>query len=486
MNGWRSTFAPRSSTFDCYHATVARGLVVGVIGVVLALGGALVLAGRAPGPTIEVHEPTRLIGQSAQLDLAVEAPGGDISRVDVAIEQDGAVLPLFSLDSPVDAVVRQEMPERIRVSRRIDRASVPALQPGAVTLVVTAVRPVLFGLRERATTVRRDLEVRFEPPRLAVLSTFHHINHGGTEMVVYGVTPPDVVESGVRVGRMTYPGHPAAAAGVTGADDTVRVAFFALLFDQELTTPLELYAIDEAGNEGQAEFDHQIFPQPFRRTQIQLTDTFLERVVPRILERSPAFREETIADEDLLGQYLKINREMRRRNAETIALLGAETEPRILWQGPFRQLSNSRVESGFAEHRTYLYQGQEVDYQVHLGFDLAATVNVPILAANGGRVVYADYLGIYGNCVIIDHGLGLRSLYAHLSSLEVARGDLVDRDERIGRSGATGLAGGDHLHFTMLLYGRPVTPVEWWDPHWIEDRIARKLRAASSALAPNP
>ena len=150
MNGWRSTF-------DCYHVTVARGLVVGVVGVVLVLGCAFLLAGRAPGPTIEVHEPTRLIGQSAQLDLAVEAPGGDISRVTAAIEQDGAVLPLFSIDSPVDAVVRQETPERIRVSRRIDRASVPALQPGAVTLVVTAVRPVLFGLRERATTVRRDL-----------------------------------------------------------------------------------------------------------------------------------------------------------------------------------------------------------------------------------------------------------------------------------------------------------------------------------------
>ena len=454
-------------------------VVVVVIGAGLALGGAFVLAGRAQGPTIEVHQPVHLVGQSAVLDLSLEAAGGEISRVEAVIEQDEASLPLFSFDSPAEAIVTQETPDRIRVSRPFDRESLPALRPGAATLVVTAVRPVLFGLRERATTVRRDLEVRFDPPRLTVLSMFHYINHGGSEIVVYRVTPPDV-ESGVRVGEITYPGYPATDAGVTSVDDTVKVALFALLFDQELNTPLELYAIDEAGNEGRAQFDHRIFPLAFRRSRVELTDPFMQRVVPRILERSPSFRVETADDEDLLARYLRINGEMRRRNAVTIASMATKTEPRTLWQGPFRQLSSSQVESGFAEHRTYIYRGQEVDQQVHLGFDLAVTANVPILAANRGKVVYADYLGIYGNCLIIDHGMGLQSLYAHLSSFEVAAGDFVERDEQIGRSGMTGLAGGDHLHYTVLLHGRPVTPVEWWDPHWIEDRIARKVREASS------
>ena len=457
-------------------------VVVVVIGASLALGGALVLADRAPGPTIEIHQPVHLVGQSAVLDLSVEAAGGEISRVEAVIEQGEVSLPLFSFYSPAEAFVAQETPDRIRVSRPFDRESLPALRPGAATLVVTAVRPALFGLRERATMVRRDLEVRFDPPRLTVLSMFHYINHGGSEMVVYRVTPPDV-ESGVRVGEVTYPGYPATDAGVTSVDDTVKVALFALLFDQELNTPLELYAIDEAGNEGRAQFDHRIVPRVFRRSRIELTDSFMQRVVPRILERSPSFRVETAYDKDLLARYLRINGEMRRRNADTIASM-AKTEPRTLWQGPFRQLSRSQVESGFAEHRTYVYRGQEVDKQVHLGFDLAVTANVPISAANRGKVVYADYLGIYGNCLIIDHGMGLQSLYAHLSSFEVAAGDFVERDEQIGRSGMTGLAGGDHLHFTMLLHGRPVTPVEWWDPHWIEDRIARKVREASSAGGP--
>jgi murein DD-endopeptidase MepM/ murein hydrolase activator NlpD len=143
------------------------------------------------------------------------------------------------------------------------------------------------------------------------------------------------------------------------------------------------------------------------------------------------------------------------------------------------QLGNSKVEASFADHRTYFYKGKEVDQQVHLGFDLAVTEHIPVLAANAGIVVNADWLGIYGNCVIIDHGQGVQSLYGHLMSFDVKPGDKVTRGQQIGRSDSTGLAGGDHLHFTMLVGGQMVNPVEWWDPHWIADRVERKLREAT-------
>ena len=142
------------------------------------------------------------------------------------------------------------------------------------------------------------------------------------------------------------------------------------------------------------------------------------------------------------------------------------------------QLANSKVESSFADRRTYIYNGKKIDEQVHLGFDLAVTEHVPVVAANAGVVVNADWLGIYGNCVIIDHGMGVQSLYGHLMSFDVKIGDKVTRGQQIGRSDSTGLAGGDHLHFTMLVGGRMVNPVEWWDPHWVADRVDRKLREA--------
>ncbi len=96
-------------------------------------------------------------------------------------------------------------------------------------------------------------------------------------------------------------------------------------------------------------------------------------------------------------------------------------------------------------------------------------------------VLYAAPLGIYGNCVILDHGLGVQSLYGHLSIIDVKEGDTVEKGQALGRTGTTGLAGGDHLHFTMLVDGVMVSPVEWWDPHWMEDRVFRKIRERPEA-----
>jgi len=142
------------------------------------------------------------------------------------------------------------------------------------------------------------------------------------------------------------------------------------------------------------------------------------------------------------------------------------------------------IEAAFADNRTYIHDGQEIDRQVHLGFDLAVTQRIPVLAANTGVVVYAADLGIYGNCVIVDHGLGVQSLYAHLSSIDVKEGDRVEKGHVLGRSGMTGLAGGDHLHFTMLVNGEAVNPVEWWDPKWMQDRVLRKIAEAGGTRVP--
>ena len=316
----------------------------------------------------------------------------------------------------------------------------------------------------------------------------HFINHGGAEMVVYNASPPDV-ESGVQVGDVFYPGFPAAGAGVPNAPPGMKVAFFALLYDQDLGTPIRLFARDEAGNQSHASFDYKVFPKKFSKGRIDLSDAFLQRVVPEILEHSPELKLAVAPGESYLPAFLKVNTDLRRMNAEKIVELSKQTAPQFLWNGPFLPLGNASIESGFADHRTYIYQGKEVDRQVHLGFDLAVTQKIPVLAGNDGKVVYADYLGIYGNCIVIDHGMGVQSLYGHLSSIEVKPGDVVKKDQRIARSGMTGLAGGDHLHFSIQVQGHPVNPVEWWDPHWIQDRVLRKIAEAggqpvASAAAP--
>jgi murein DD-endopeptidase MepM/ murein hydrolase activator NlpD len=216
------------------------------------------------------------------------------------------------------------------------------------------------------------------------------------------------------------------------------------------------------------------FPKPPARDRIRLSDSFMARVVPEILRRTPELSDRG----DLLENYLQVNGDLRRMNAEELVELAGTSTPEFLWSEAFLPFPNAQVMSAFADQRTYLYEGREVDQQTHLGYDLASVARSPVPAANRGRVALARYFGIYGNTVVLDHGHGLMSLYSHLSAIEVEEGQDVERGATLGRTGATGLAGGDHLHFTTLVGGLPVNPTEWWDGSWIRDRVARKLGPA--------
>src|SRR4029453_19020320 len=151
--------------------------------------------------------------------------------------------------------------------------------------------------------------------------------------------------------------------------------------------------------------------------------------------------------------------------------LAAASPGKFLWDGPFLQLSNSKVESFFADRRTYVYQGKPVDQQDHVGFDLSVVEHYPIEAGNDGIVVLAEYFGIYGNTVLVDHGAGLISLYGHLSEIGVKPGQMVKKKDVLGKSGATCLPPGDDLPFGLFLDGVPVNPPEWWDDKWIRDHV---------------
>ncbi len=448
-----------------------RWLISLVLIVGLAVAALYVIAGRGAPPRLTIEKPDRFVGQTGALDVTADAPNARFTALTITLEQNGRTYPLFTLDGAQTASVTRVERDRLRVSRPIGKQSVPELQSGPARIVVTATRPSLLNLRKLSNTTTKDFQVRLEPPRIAVLSTKHYVNHGGSEMVVYRATPPDIA-SGVRVGDLEYSGYPLSGE--------LKVAFFALLYDQPLNAPIAAFARDEAGNQAKASFVDNVFEKPFKKSRIEIDDKFINRVVPDILEHSPELKTTAPAESspEMLAVFLKVNGELRRINADQIAAFAAKTSPARLWDGPFVQLGNSQVEASFADRRTYMYKGREVDQQTHLGFDLAVTEHVPVAAANGGMVLNASWLGIYGNCVIIDHGMGVQSLYGHLMSFDVNVGDKVTRGQIIGRSDSTGLAGGDHLHFTMLVGGRMVTPVEWWDPHWIADRVERKLKEA--------
>ena len=459
-----------------------RWLLVLVLLLALAFTGAYVVAGRGAPPLLTIGKPDRFVGQTGAVEVTAQAPSARFTRLSIALEQNGKTTPLVDVlgnekgeippttpkadgtTTPAADFTRVD-PNTLRITRPLGKQSVPDLKSGPARIVVTATRPSFLKLRQLTSTASKDFQVRLEPPRIAVLSTHHYVNHGGSEMVVYKATPADIA-SGVRVGDVEYPGFPASGAGVEGADPSIKVAFFALLYDQPLNTPIAAFARDEAGNQAKATFIDNAFEKPFKKSRIEIDDKFINRVVPEIIEHSPELKMTAPAEDspEMLAGFLRVNGELRKINADQIAAFAAKTSPKKLWDGPFVQLGNSKVEASFADHRTYIYKGKEIDQQTHLGFDLAVTQHVPVAAAAAGTVVNASWLGIYGNCVIIDHGLGVQSLYGHLMSFDVQVGDAVTRGQTIGRSDSTGLAGGDHLHFTLLVGGRMVNPVEWWDP----------------------
>jgi hypothetical protein len=383
-----------------------------------------------------------------------------LRSIEVVLEQGGKphVLQAERFDPPRPSA-------QVRWSPAGDRRV--KLQDGPARLRVVAHNASWGGFfRGRTTELRKDFVVRLTPPRLEVLTVQHYVNQGGCDMVVYRVKPGDA-ESGVEVGERFFRGFPMPGA----ADPDVRFAVFAFPYDLPPSTPVRLRARDDADNTSLADFHLKVFPRAFRTRTLPVDDAFLNKVVPEIMSQSPSLEDRG----DLLQNYLAINRDLRRAQAVRLAEMARASRPEFLWRQPFRQLAGSQVEAHFADRRGYVYRGQEVDRQDHLGYDLATTAGAVVPAANDGVVVLAEYFGIYGNTVVIDHGFGLLSLYGHLSRLDVAKGAAVTQGQPLGASGASGLAAGDHVHFSMIVQGEQVDAREWWDPHWLGDRIFSKL-----------
>ncbi len=240
-----------------------------------------------------------------------------------------------------------------------------------------------------------------------------------------------------------------------------------------------MFAVDAAGNRSEARVDIVVKDRKFPEKTLPVSDAFIDSKVADLLKA--AGMDQT---GDPATRYRRVNTDLRRTTEARIRELTTTSAATPLWQGTFLRMPNAAPLAGYADQRAYTYGGQVIDHSTHLGFDLASLKGSPVPAANAGRVVFAGPLAIYGNAVIIDHGLGLFSLYGHLSEVGVKPEQQVTRGEIIGKTGETGLAGGDHLHFGMLVRGTYVDPVEWWDGHWITDHIDRRLAAFPRAATP--
>jgi murein DD-endopeptidase MepM/ murein hydrolase activator NlpD len=409
----------------------------------------------------EITPPPKFVGSRTTLALSLRAARGGVRSAEVTLVQGESRVAAGGQDFGPGG------PSEQRLDLPLDARAL-GLREGAATLEVRARdgfwRP--FGAPDRPV-LSVPVTVDVTPPAVDVLSATQYLAQGGGGLVVFRAR--DAARVGVNVGGIFFPAYPAG--------DGRLVSLVAVPYDFPTASPVAVIAQDEAGNSAARPVPVEIKPRTFPRDTIAISEAFLARKLPELLPDRPA-----IAPDQFLPAFLVVNRDQRRAAEAKRREIAAHTALSPLWDGAFVQPRNTKVFSNFAESRTYVYQGKVVDAQVHLGYDLASLRQSPVPAGNAGQVAWVGPLTIYGNTVVIDHGLGLQTLYAHLSSVDVKVGDRVTRGQTLGRTGTSGLALGDHLHYEVLIHGVSVTPLEWWDARWIRDHIGKPLREAAVPL----
>ena len=410
-------------------------------------------------PQVKVLPNVEVIGVKTPLEIVITDPGTGLRSVRATLTASGVEHVLAAEDYAQPAAEKR---------MTVDPAKLKGFREGPAVLRVTARDFSLWNsFKGNEITVEKPLAIDLTPPTLELIADDRYINFGGVGAIVYKASP-DTSTSGVRIGEYFFPGF----KGVIQGKPDHSFALFAHPYNVEANAKATLVASDKAGNTRQMAISYELKNVRYRKSTIALSESFLQNKVAPLAEAGAR----QAAPKEL---FLAVNKGVRKQNEDRITEITKVATPQILWKGAFTQLTNSKVEANFADARTYTLNGEAVDTAYHLGYDLSVTKHYPVEAANSGVVAYAGDLGLYGNTVILDHGLGLFTLYGHLSSIDVKAGDSIKHRQIIGKTGETGFAGGDHLHYGVYLDGVAVLPVEWWDAKWINDNVLPKLEGHS-------
>jgi murein DD-endopeptidase MepM/ murein hydrolase activator NlpD len=453
----------RMSTFqpDQPRSKLLGVAVVILVVIAILAGSAYFLRARfeSDPPQITVSPDVDVVGL-APLEIQVTDKGTGLKSVTATLSQGGTERSLASeqFDRPVSE-------KKFAVAL----AKVSGVKEGPAVLRVTARDASLWHFFSgNEAVLEKKLTIDLTPPMLDLIADDRYVNFGGVGVIVYKASA-DTAVSGVKIGDDFFPGFP----GQVKDHPDHFLVLFAHPYNASPEARPMLIATDKAGNTREMRLAYELKNVRYKSSTIALSDSFLQNKVAPLLTDAAARQG---APKDI---FVAVNKRLRKDNEDRITAITKKASPSMLWKDAFAQLSNSKVEANFADQRTYTYNGEAIDTAYHLGYDLSVTKNYPVEAANSGTVVFTGDLGIYGNVVILDHGLGLFTLYGHLSAIDVKAGDAVAKRQILGKTGETGLAAGDHLHFGIYLDGIAVLPVEWWDQKWIDDNITPKLEGRS-------
>ena len=412
-------------------------------------------------PKVEFKLQSKYIGKHGKIDLFISDHKSGVKKVWVSIFKDGSETVIFKENYQKKNIFKAGSVKTKSIEVNLSPSKLK-INDG---LAILRIAVWDHSWRLNKTYFEKNVVIDTTPPEVDVLSRTHRIYQGGTGLVIYQI-PEKGTKNGVVVGDNFFPGYPG-----NFKNKNIHMAFFALNHKQGPKTKIYLKVTDQAQNTRLSGFHHKIIQRLSRKDNIRLSDNFLKWKLPQF---------DTDKNRSLIEQFLYVNRKIREKNAKKITEVGKNTINRIMWNDKFLRLPSASNRARFSDYRSYYYKGRIVDHQYHLGIDLASNKHAPIPASNSGIVVLVKKIGIYGKTVVIDHGFGLFTTYSHLSMVFVKKGKHIKKGEIIGRTGITGMTGGDHLHYGMFVNNIFVNPIEWWDTKWIKNNILFKINQIES------
>ena len=347
-----------------------------------------------------------------------------------------------------------------------------SVEAQSVVLKIEATDNSLWGLF-MGNTFKEEMTLVIDQrrPVLAVIGSSYKIQKGGSAIVIFKASDPHMESLKIKTNfGKTFMAQPFYKPG-----------YYASLLAwpvQAASFSATVIARDKAGNEATGTVPVRLKDHAYKVSNIELSDAFLDG---KIAELANVYQQ-TIGVDDRLEQFRIINEKVRADNEKIIHQITSRVSTAMVSDfrpAPFYPLVNGQKVADFGDHRIYSYKGQEnVSQAYHMGLDLASVHMGAIKSSNGGNVIFAKSNGIYGNLPIIDHGFGLYTLYGHCSELHVREKDRVMNEQEIAKTGMSGYAMGDHLHFGILVQGIEVRPEEWMDRKWIADNITNVIDSA--------
>jgi hypothetical protein len=452
---------------------------------------------EAEPPLIKLLTRPTKIGGPFTLKFTAQDPQKGLRRVRVAVIQDRQTreVPVLPRLGPPPGGEVGEVKYRpqgrkspIQFKAVIDPKALGLENRDAVIVVQAWDRAWANGLQGNEARLIIKVMIDTEPPFLTMATQIFYLARGGAGLLMFR-TDQDTVRTEARVDGGRFIAYRIKPLRLWQVMVACPMAFRSGWPRPKICPNVIVTAWDRAGNPSRVHLvtRHRVPRWADRgHGRVKVSNEWLARIVAMAEYRRPGIEPVQV--------FRRIWSEFDRDGRQVLRVLGRRSGPRPTWNQVFIvPLAGGLPRAKFGHMRSYIHKDRLLVRRPVYGVDFVSRQRrAPVLAANDGRVVLVGFFGPFGQTVVLDHGLGLLSLYGHLSRAAPGLniGDRVKRGQVIGRTGRTGVTSVEKLHFAMVLGGIFVDPYEWWDWNWIKLNVADKYPEVGLTeqfrLAPKP